>query len=99
MRIVKWLRAEINRDDLDFRERKFLLLSIVADLFVLCVFLADIALKENTVEIIALGVTVVVAPVISLTRGSYLSCFRLPSFTAEDLTEERFTGSLLPIFT
>lgn len=67
MRIVNWLRAEINRDDLDFRERKFLLLSIVADLFVLFVFLADIALKENAVEIIALGVTVVVAPVISLT--------------------------------
>ena len=67
MRFIKWLRAEIDRDDLDFQEKKFLLLSFVADFFLLCVFLADIVLKENIVEIAALGVTVVVAPAISLT--------------------------------
>ncbi len=67
MRFIKWFRAELNSDELDFQEKKFLLLSLVADFFVLCVFLADIALKENIVEIAALGVTVVIAPVISLT--------------------------------
>ena len=65
MRLIKWIRAEIDRDDLDFQEKKFLLLAFVADFFVLCVFIADIFLKENIVEIAALGVTVVVAPLIA----------------------------------
>ena len=48
-----------------FEERVFLLLMSVAEIAVFIVFLADIIIGENPVEIITLGIMLVISPIIS----------------------------------
>ena len=53
--------------DLDIKDRMFMMLTCMVEAAVVIVLIADIIIKENRVEIITLGVTAVVAPIMCFT--------------------------------
>ncbi len=65
MKIVNRLRNILRDPSRDFQERIFVALTIVAQIAVSIVCLADIILGENIVEIAVLGATLVLSPIVS----------------------------------
>ncbi|MBR1853338.1 MAG: DegV family EDD domain-containing protein [Lachnospiraceae bacterium] len=69
---MKWLKNIVNiiRDpDRDFKERRFLLLTCIVVIAVFIVLVGDIFIDENWMEIVILGVSVIVTPIVT-----WLSC-------------------------
>ena len=52
MKLIKKGIEHLTGDGLDFRDRQFILLTVMVQLAIMCVFVADIILGENNVEII-----------------------------------------------
>ena len=66
MKLYKRFREYIYNEDIDFQKRLFLVGNVIAEIAVLLVFIADLMLKENKVEIVVLGITLIVAPFLTL---------------------------------
>ena len=61
---VKKYLDMVQAPDRDFQDRMFLMMTAVMQVAVFIVFLIDILLKENIVEIVALGTTLLIYPLI-----------------------------------
>lgn len=64
MKLIKKGIEHLTGDELDFRDRQFILLTVMVQLAIMCVFVADIILGENIVEIIVLGASAVFFPIL-----------------------------------
>lgn len=64
MKLIKKGIEHLTGDELDFRDRQFILLTVMVQLAIMCVFVADIILGENNVEIIVLGASAVFFPIL-----------------------------------
>ncbi|WP_049944990.1 DegV family protein [Butyrivibrio sp. AC2005] len=65
IRLMKKLIVYINDPDRNFSERLFILMTIISEIAVAVAFIGDIVTGENDYEIILLGATLVLVPVIT----------------------------------
>ncbi len=66
MNVFENIRRVLYTDEYDFQEKLFVLLTTIAEIVVLLVFLFDIMLKENPTEIAVLGFAAFMSPIISI---------------------------------
>lgn len=67
--MIRYLRKAIeyiNDPSRSFRERVYILLTLVADVVAIFAFIGDVILKENKVEIITLAITIIFVPIATL---------------------------------
>lgn len=67
MKLWKKLKGFVDDPARDFQERNFAVLITVAEIAVLIVFIADIILGENIVEIAVLGASLILSPLLAIT--------------------------------
>ncbi len=60
------IKKMIDDPSRDFQERIFMVLTLIAEFAVLVVFIADVFLGENIVEILALGLMLIFSPIVSV---------------------------------
>ncbi|MCR5594910.1 MAG: DegV family EDD domain-containing protein [Lachnospiraceae bacterium] len=65
MKYIKRLKKIITDPEIDFRERQFLLLSLTSCLAVFIVFIGDLLIGEYAGELIILGITICLTPIIA----------------------------------
>ena len=65
MNVFKKMRNILNDPKVDFRERSFMLLTVIADFGILLVWIGDIILGEDAIEIAVLGGTLLLSPFVA----------------------------------